>query len=153
MGLLMIAFHWRPEWQVVNAVARSTARAGASMVSVVLDLETLQAGNQAILQRFGSVLKQYGNRLRLAIIDHVTSAPTYHMPLKELAEMCRSYAVSGELPTLNPKLPCHPMNTVATVAESFESLWGNGRLAHMLNSMQSCDTTKHVLIIADCLVL
>lgn len=70
------------------------------MVSVVLDLETLQAGDQAILQRFGSVLKQYGNRVRLAIIDHVISAPTYHMPLKELAEMCKSYSVSGQIQTL-----------------------------------------------------
>ena len=70
------------------------------MISVVLDLETLIQGSDSILERFKSVINQYSGRLKLAVLDHITSAPTYHMPIVKLAKLFRAAGVSG-----------HPLHT------------------------------------------
>ena len=89
--------------QVVNAAARFAAHAGAGILSVVLDLETLLAGKDAILQRFKGVVHQYSSRIRLAIIDHVTSNPTCHMPLEQLAAMFRANGIRGDFQDKSPR--------------------------------------------------
>ena len=84
------------EVQVKNATARYTAEAGAGMVSVVLDFETLVGGAEKILQRFRSVINQYGSRIKLAVIEDITSNPTCHMPLKQLLELFNAADIMGE---------------------------------------------------------
>ena len=71
------------------------------MIEVLLDLATLQAGSAAVLECFRRVLEQWGGRIKLAVIDHVTSTPTVHLPVAEIAALCRASGVKGaSLPLL-----------------------------------------------------
>lgn len=82
--------------KVMNAVARHTSRANAGMVFVNLDLETLKKGNDAVIERFASIVRQYGSRIQLAIVDHISSNPTYHMPLERLIQLFKTQNIPGK---------------------------------------------------------
>ena len=81
--------------QVRNAASRFSARAGAGIVEVLLDLDTLLKGSEAVVGRFRSTLAQYGSRIKLAVIDHITSSPTIHMPVTAIAALCQTYGIKG----------------------------------------------------------
>lgn len=65
-------------------------------MEVILDLKTLLQGQKAIAARVESTVSQYGNRIKLALIDHITSSPTVHMPVQEIAAVCHRYNIKGE---------------------------------------------------------
>ena len=72
------------------------------MIEVLLDLASLQAGGAAVLECFRRVLEQWGSRIKLAVIDHVTSTPTMHLPVAQIAALCRASGVKGASPRLAP---------------------------------------------------
>lgn len=82
--------------QVRSAVARCAATSGAGIVDVILDLETLLGGKAVILQRFRAVLHRFGARIKLAVLDHITSAPTVHLPISEIAAACADNQTEGQ---------------------------------------------------------
>ena len=83
-------------WQVRNAASRFSARAGAGIVEVILDLATLLQGKRAITARVESTIGQYGSRIKLAILDHITSSPTVRMPVQEIAAACQRHGIKGK---------------------------------------------------------
>ena len=77
-------------------------------MEVILDLETLLQGQQAITARFKSTLVQYGSRIKLAILDHITSSPTVHVPVRDVAAICKTYGIKGETHSVTPPLHNRP---------------------------------------------
>ena len=75
------------------------------MIEVLLDLATLQAGSAAVCECFRRVLAQWGSRIKLAVIDHVTSNPTVHLPVAQIAALCRASDIKGSSPARPSLLP------------------------------------------------
>lgn len=82
--------------QVANALARTAERAGAGLVVVDLDLDTLVTGAEAIVARFRAALRGAPRgRVRLAVIDHIGSNPPIEFPLPAIIQACRSAGAKG----------------------------------------------------------
>ncbi|KAL5226567.1 hypothetical protein ABZP36_014832 [Zizania latifolia] len=80
---------------VKNSIHAYVARAGATVVEVPLPFPLASA--DAIVAEFRAALavaKDGGRRrVRLAVIDHITSMPTVLIPVKELVAICREEGV------------------------------------------------------------
>lgn len=84
---------------MANALARTAERAGAGLVIVDLDLDTLLAGAEAIVARFRAALQGAPcGRVRLAVVDHIGSNPPFEFPLPALIAACRDAGAKGALP-------------------------------------------------------
>ncbi|RYR52345.1 hypothetical protein Ahy_A06g027278 [Arachis hypogaea] len=69
-------------------------RAGGHVIEVPLPFPV--ASNEEIVREFRKALergKSEGKRIRLAVIDHVTSMPCVVIPVKELVQICREEGV------------------------------------------------------------
>ncbi|XP_027108065.1 probable L-cysteine desulfhydrase, chloroplastic [Coffea arabica] len=66
------------------------ARAGGQIIEVKLPFPV--NSDEEIIQEFGKALelgRMNGRKIRLALIDHITSMPSVVIPVKELVKMCR----------------------------------------------------------------
>lgn len=79
---------------VKKSMEAYVARAGAEVIEVQLPFPV--NSNEEIISEFRNALargKANGRRVRLAVIDHVTSMPSVVIPVKELIEICREEGV------------------------------------------------------------
>ncbi|XP_047059727.1 putative L-cysteine desulfhydrase 1 [Lolium rigidum] len=79
---------------VKKSIQAYAARAGAAVVEVPLPFPV--ASPDAIVAEFRAALavaKAGGRRVRLAVIDHITSMPSVVIPVKELVAICRQEGV------------------------------------------------------------
>ncbi|XP_021312410.1 putative L-cysteine desulfhydrase 1 isoform X1 [Sorghum bicolor] len=79
---------------VKKSIHAYVARAGATVVEVPLPFPVASA--DAIIAEFRAALavaKEGGRRVRLAVIDHITSMPSVVIPVKELVAICREEGV------------------------------------------------------------
>lgn len=79
---------------VKKSVQAYVARAGGKVIEVQLPFPLLS--NEEIITEFDKALKMgkiNGGKIRLAVIDHITSMPSVVIPVKELVEMCRNEGV------------------------------------------------------------
>ncbi|KAK7278055.1 hypothetical protein RJT34_23077 [Clitoria ternatea] len=79
---------------VKKAIDAYVARAGGTVIEVPLPFPV--KSNDDIIREFRSAVergKARGNRIRLAVIDHVTSMPSVVIPVKELVTICREEGV------------------------------------------------------------
>lgn len=79
---------------VKKSIHAYVARAGATVVEVPLPFPV--ASPDAIISEFHGALalaKAGGRRVRLAVIDHITSMPSVIIPVKELVAICRQEGV------------------------------------------------------------
>lgn len=69
-------------------------RAGGTVIEVPLPFPV--TSNDDVVNEFRKALergKSRGNRIRLAVIDHVTSMPSVVIPVKDLVKICREEGV------------------------------------------------------------
>lgn len=123
-------------WQIRNAASRFAARAGAGIVEVILDLETLLQGQQAIAARVESTVGQYASRIKLAILDHITSSPTVHMPVKDIAAVCQRHGINGKL--LNDLPLCLPAGVTAHNQTSKACVLPDQQVAEGQGTLHKC---------------
>ncbi|XP_043697049.1 probable L-cysteine desulfhydrase, chloroplastic [Telopea speciosissima] len=74
------------------------SHAGASVIEVQLSLPV--NSNEEIIVEFRKALekgKSNGKKVRLAVIDHITSMPSVLIPIKELVKICREEGVDQVL--------------------------------------------------------
>ncbi|CAN4124469.1 unnamed protein product [Withania somnifera] len=79
---------------VKKAVYAYFARAGGKVIEVQLPFPV--NSNEEIVTEFDKALKMgrdKGGKIRLAVIDHITSMPSVVIPVKELVQMCREEQV------------------------------------------------------------
>jgi L-cysteine desulfhydrase len=79
---------------VKKSIQAYVARAGATVVEVPLPFPVSSADD--IVSEFRAALdvaKAGGRRVRLAVIDHITSMPSVVIPVKELVAICRQEGV------------------------------------------------------------
>ncbi|KAL5228205.1 hypothetical protein ABZP36_016470 [Zizania latifolia] len=79
---------------VKKSIHAYVARAGATVVEVPLPFPVASA--DAIIAEFRAALavaKAGGRKVRLAVIDHITSMPSVVIPVKELVSICREEGV------------------------------------------------------------
>ncbi|XP_047153435.1 probable L-cysteine desulfhydrase, chloroplastic [Vigna umbellata] len=79
---------------VKKSMEAYVTRAGGNVVEVPLPFPV--NSNDEIVSEFRKALergKSNGNRVRLAVIDHVTSMPCVVIPVKELIQICREEGV------------------------------------------------------------
>lgn len=79
---------------VKKSLQAYVARAGAQVIEVKLPFPV--NSNQEIISEFKKALdfgKLSGGKIRLAVIDHVTSMPSVVIPVKELVQLCRNEGV------------------------------------------------------------
>uniref|UniRef100_A0A0E0JHB8 Aminotransferase class V domain-containing protein n=1 Tax=Oryza punctata TaxID=4537 RepID=A0A0E0JHB8_ORYPU len=79
---------------VKKSIHAYVARAGATVVEVPLPFPVASA--DAIIAEFRAALavaKAGGRKVRLAVIDHITSMPSVVIPVKELVAICREEGV------------------------------------------------------------
>ncbi|XP_019428448.1 PREDICTED: probable L-cysteine desulfhydrase, chloroplastic [Lupinus angustifolius] len=79
---------------VKKSIEAYVARAGGKVIEVQLPFPV--KSNEEIITEFRTALergKSNGNRVRLAVIDHVTSMPSVVIPVKELVKICREEGV------------------------------------------------------------
>lgn len=82
--------------QVANVMARAAERAGAGLVVVDMDLDTLLAGDNAITARFRAALAAVPRgRVRLAVVDHIGSNPPVEFPLPAIIAACHAAGAKG----------------------------------------------------------
>lgn len=81
---------------VKKSIQAYVARAGATVVEVPLPFPVSSADD--IIAEFRAALdiaKAGGRRVRLAVIDHITSMPSVVIPVKELVAICRQEGVGS----------------------------------------------------------
>ncbi|KAK7406829.1 hypothetical protein VNO78_08463 [Psophocarpus tetragonolobus] len=79
---------------VKKSMEAYVGRAGGRVVEVRLEFPV--RSEEDVIGEFRKALergKSGGNRIRLAVIDHVTSMPSVVIPVKELVKMCRDEGV------------------------------------------------------------
>ncbi|KAF8105438.1 hypothetical protein N665_0157s0028 [Sinapis alba] len=79
---------------VKKSVEAYVSRSGGEVIEVQLPFPVISA--EEIVDRFRNGLelgKANGRRVRLALIDHVTSMPSVVIPIKELVKICREEGV------------------------------------------------------------
>ncbi|KAM3358998.1 putative L-cysteine desulfhydrase, chloroplastic [Capsicum galapagoense] len=79
---------------VKSSVHAYFARAGGRVIEVHLPFPL--CSNEEIVSEFDQALKRAkmnGGKIRLAVIDHITSMPSVVIPVKELVQMCRNDGV------------------------------------------------------------
>ncbi|XP_020209362.1 probable L-cysteine desulfhydrase, chloroplastic [Cajanus cajan] len=79
---------------VKKAIEAYVARAGGSVIEVPLPFPVTSEND--VVREFRKAVeigKSRGNRIRLAVIDHVTSMPSVVIPVKELVTICREEGV------------------------------------------------------------
>ncbi|XP_074556853.1 putative L-cysteine desulfhydrase 1 [Curcuma longa] len=79
---------------VKKSIHAYVARAGGHVIEVPLPFPV--SSDEEIIQEFRKALdlgKANGRRVRLAVIDHVTSMPSVVIPVKELTKICRQEGV------------------------------------------------------------
>ncbi|RYR02036.1 hypothetical protein Ahy_B06g080886 isoform A [Arachis hypogaea] len=79
---------------VKKSMEAYVTRAGGHVIEVPLPFPV--ASNEEIVREFRKALergKSEGKRIRLAVIDHVTSMPCVVIPVKELVQICREEGV------------------------------------------------------------
>ncbi|KAH0675147.1 hypothetical protein KY285_022948 [Solanum tuberosum] len=79
---------------VKSSVQAYVARAGGKVIEVHLPFPL--NSNEEIVTDFDKALKMgkmNGGKIRLAVIDHITSMPSVVIPVKELVQMCRDEGV------------------------------------------------------------
>ncbi|TKY52350.1 L-cysteine desulfhydrase [Spatholobus suberectus] len=79
---------------VKKAIEAYVARAGGAVVEVPLPFPV--TSDHDVVREFRKAVekgKSRGNRIRLAVIDHVTSMPSVVIPVKELVAICREEGV------------------------------------------------------------
>ncbi|RRT42097.1 hypothetical protein B296_00035801 [Ensete ventricosum] len=79
---------------VKKSIHAYVARAGGHVIEVPLPFPV--SSNEEIVREFRKALelgKANGRRVRLAVIDHVTSMPSVVIPVKELTRICREEGV------------------------------------------------------------
>ncbi|KAK7269476.1 hypothetical protein RIF29_22204 [Crotalaria pallida] len=79
---------------VKKSIEAYVARAGGKVIEVPLPFPV--KSNDEIVREFRSALERGrsgGKRIRLAVIDHVTSMPSVVIPVKELVKICREEGV------------------------------------------------------------
>jgi selenocysteine lyase/cysteine desulfurase len=79
---------------VKKSVEAYVTRAGGDVIEVKLPFPL--TSNQEIISEFRKALekgKANGRKVRLAVIDHITSMPSVVIPVKELVKMCREEGV------------------------------------------------------------
>lgn len=77
-------------------MARTAERAGAGLVIVDMDLDTLLAGDGAITARFRAALAAVPRgRVRLAVVDHIGSNPPVEFPLLAIIAECHAAGAKG----------------------------------------------------------
>ncbi|KAL5537682.1 hypothetical protein UlMin_045275 [Ulmus minor] len=79
---------------VKKSIQAYVVRAGGRVVKIQLPFPLLSS--QEIIAEFKKGLergKANGSKIRLAIIDHITSMPSVVLPIKELVEICRAEGV------------------------------------------------------------
>lgn len=75
---------------VKKSLQAYVARAGGQIIEVKLPFPV--NSNEEIIQEFRKALelgRMNGRKIRLALIDHITSMPSVVIPVKELVKMCR----------------------------------------------------------------
>lgn len=63
---------------------------GIQILEVNLSKDMLQS-KEKILAQYKAVLDQYPQQIKVATIDHISSAPSILFPVKELVELIHSY--------------------------------------------------------------
>nr|GMD10669.1 probable L-cysteine desulfhydrase, chloroplastic [Ipomoea batatas] len=79
---------------VKKSVEAYVARAGGKVIEVPLPFPV--KSNDEIISLFSESLekgKMNGGKIRLAVIDHITSMPSVVIPVKQLVQMCRDEGV------------------------------------------------------------
>lgn len=79
---------------VKKAIQAYAGRAGADIIEAELPFPVVS--NEEIISRFRAAVergKQKGRKIRLAVIDHVSSMPSVHIPVKDLVRICREEGV------------------------------------------------------------
>ncbi|XP_072997670.1 putative L-cysteine desulfhydrase 1 [Typha latifolia] len=79
---------------VKKSILAYAARAGAAVIEVPLHFPV--SSEHEIIQQFRrslSLARSDGRRVRLAVIDHITSMPCVVIPVKELIKICREEGV------------------------------------------------------------
>lgn len=79
---------------VKKAIEAYVVRAGGTVIEVPLPFPV--TSNDDVVNEFRKALergKSRGNRIRLAVIDHVTSMPSVVIPVKDLVKICREEGV------------------------------------------------------------
>lgn len=79
---------------VKNSIKAYCSRAGGHVIEVPFDFPV--NSNEEIINEFRMALvkeKASGRRVRLALIDHVTSMPSVVLPVKKLVKVCREEGV------------------------------------------------------------
>lgn len=83
---------------VKKALKAYLLRAGAQLIEVQLPFPV--SSNDEILSSFNAALKQAereSQRIRFAVIDHITSMPTILLPVRELVRLCRRAGIDQVL--------------------------------------------------------
>ncbi|KAH7542889.1 probable L-cysteine desulfhydrase, chloroplastic [Ziziphus jujuba] len=79
---------------VRNSIKAYVSRAGGDVIEVHFKFPV--SSNNEIISAFRKALKEgktNGKNIRLAVIDHVTSMPSFVIPVKELVKTCREEGV------------------------------------------------------------
>ncbi|XP_042476136.1 probable L-cysteine desulfhydrase, chloroplastic [Macadamia integrifolia] len=83
---------------VKKSIQAYVSRAGACVIEVQLPFPV--RSNEEIIVEFRKALEQgksNGRKVRLAVIDHITSMPSVVIPIKELVKICREEGVDQVL--------------------------------------------------------
>ncbi|XP_043697048.1 L-cysteine desulfhydrase-like [Telopea speciosissima] len=83
---------------VKKSIQAYISRAGACVIEVYLPFPV--SSNEEIIVEFRKALekgKSNGKKVRLAVIDHITSMPSVIIPVKELVKICREEGVDQVL--------------------------------------------------------
>ncbi|KAI4301654.1 hypothetical protein L6164_034909 [Bauhinia variegata] len=92
-GDVVIMLHYA-YGSVKKSIEAYVSRAGGEVIEVPLPFPV--SSNDEIISEFRRALergKAEGKRVRLAVIDHVTSMPSVVIPVKELVKICREEGV------------------------------------------------------------
>lgn len=81
--------------QVKNALARAAARSGAGLIEVQLPLSRLAGGPADVAAAFNEALTAGRGRVKLAVIDHISSFPPFTFPVQQLCSLCRAAGAKG----------------------------------------------------------
>ncbi len=83
--------------QIRHTCARFAGRACADLIEVQLP-PAVARDEAAILRAFEETIRAAGRRIRLAVIDHVSSFPPVLFPVQQICALCRQHGIKGRGP-------------------------------------------------------
>lgn len=107
---------------VKKSIQAYVARAGCKVIEVQLPFPV--TSNEEIVSEFRKALergKADGNRVRLAVIDHITSMPCVVTPVKDLVKICREEGVDQVFVDAAHSLGCTDVNMKEIGADFYTS--------------------------------